>query len=116
MKDKEEKKELRIYDFLNALSNKSNLPYDKTIAPAYILCIWLSHDRQLIEIVNNITPYIGVLSDEAIYKYFYDAIPRGKRFIKWIAKEKTSKEAETEIKELMAIKNISYMEARKYVV
>ena len=113
---KEEKKELRIYDFLNALSSKSDLPYDKSIAPAYILCIWLSHDKDLIEIVNNITPYIGILPDEAIYKYFYDAIPRGRRFIKWIAKEKISKEDETEIKELMAIKNISYMEAIKYLV
>jgi hypothetical protein len=110
-----EAKELRIYDFLNAIHNKSNLPYDKSIAPAYMLCIWLSHDLKLLNIVNEITPYLGVLPDEAIYNYFYDAIPRGKRFIKWIPKEKIDKEVEEAIKELMELKNISWIEASQYI-
>lgn len=110
-----EQKELKIYDFLNAIFNKTALPYDKSIAPAYMLCIWLSHDASLIGIVNEITPYLGVLPDELIYKYFFLKVPRGKRFIKWIPKEKIDKKREEAIQYLMEKKNISYMEAKEYI-
>jgi len=110
-----EEKELRIYDFLNALANKTDLPYDKNIAPAFMLCIWLSHDSELIEMVNEITPYLGTLPDHLIYQYFFKRIPKGRRFIKWIPKEKLDKKVEEEIHNLMVKYNISYIEARKHI-
>lgn len=110
-----EEKEIRIYDFLNAIFNKTDLPYDKSIAPAYMLCIWLSHDAKLIEIVNAITPYLGIIPDEQIYNYFMISVPRGKRFIKWIPKEKVDKKMEEIIQGLMEKRNLSYQEARLYV-
>jgi hypothetical protein len=110
-----EQKELRIYDYLNAIFNKTDLPYDKSIAPAYMLCIWLSHDAKLIEIVNSITPYLGIIPDNLFYEYFMMMVPRGKRFIKWIPKEKIDKKVEEVIHLLMEKRNISYNEAKLYI-
>jgi len=111
-RDKVEEKEIRIYDYLNAIFNKTDLPYDKDIAPAFMLCIWLSHDPKLIEIVNSITPYLGIIPDNLFYEYFMLTIPKGRRFIKWIPKEKIDKKKEEIIKLLMEKRNISYNEAK----
>jgi hypothetical protein len=38
-KEKELKKGEKIFDYLNAINNKTPLIYDKKIAPAYLLCL-----------------------------------------------------------------------------
>jgi len=51
-----------------------------------MLCLWLSHDPQLIEIVNDMNNHLFTTPDEQVYNYFYYKIPKGRRFIKWTKK------------------------------
>ena len=39
--------EKTIFDYLNNIYNKGNLGYDKKVAPAYLISMWLSHDKGL---------------------------------------------------------------------
>jgi hypothetical protein len=48
-------------------------------------------------LVNDINPYIFGLKDDLIYKYFYHKIPKGKRYIKWVKKDKQKEEKYTEL-------------------
>lgn len=85
-----------LFDFLNQiLYKKDKLEYDKKIAPAYMLSMFLSHDNNLIDIVNKINKYQFNISDKIVYDYYYDKIPKGKRYLKWTKKreeEKNTKE------------------------
>jgi hypothetical protein len=92
-----------LFDVMNDLFLKRSVKYDKKIANSFILSLFLSHDKNLLKLVNEANPYINILPDELIYKYFYDKIPKGKRYIKWISKDKEDKRKKI-IKEL-AIKN-----------
>ncbi len=99
-----------IFDYLNNLYYKSRLEYDPKIAPAYLISLWLSHDKSLLPIVNKINPYHFLLDDRIIYSYYYDMIPKGKRYIKWIKKEKKEGKFENLHKEM----GISKMELSRY--
>lgn len=103
-------KEKTIFDYLNNLYYKSRLEYDPKIAPAYLISLWLSHDKSLLPIVNKINPYHFLLDDRIIYAYYYDMIPKGKRYIKWIKKEKKEGKFENLHKEM----GISKMELSRY--
>jgi len=103
-------KEKTIFDYLNNLYYKSRLEYDPKIAPAYLISLWLSHDKSLLPIVNKINPYHFLLDDRIIYSYYYDMIPKGKRYIKWIKKEKKEGKFENLHKEM----GISKMELSRY--
>lgn len=81
-------KDKTIFDYLNALFDKRNIEYDKKIASAYILTLWLSHDKELIGITNDINEHIFKMKDEIIWKYYFDKIPKKKRLIKWFKKDK----------------------------
>ena len=105
-------KKKNIFDFINALCYKKDIQYDKKEASSYILSLWLSHDKELIDMVNDINPYLFTLPDEAVWQYYYDKIPKGKRFIKWIKKESMSKEDENKVNELMQQYDISKREAQ----
>jgi hypothetical protein len=87
---KEKEKEIRIFDYLNQIFYKrKKLEYDKKISNAYMLSQWLSHDNELIEIVNDINKIQFSLSDEMIYWYYWYKVPKKRRFIKWVKKTKT---------------------------
>jgi hypothetical protein len=104
-------KEITIFDYLNQIFYKSNkLEYDKKIAPAYMLSMWLSHDPKLIDIVNNLNSLQFILKDDIIYKYYMSKVPKGKRFIKWIKKTPQDKKIDKRVKELM-IEGLSKREA-----
>jgi hypothetical protein len=79
--------ELTIFNFLNQIFfQKENFPYDKKIAPAYQLSMWLSHDNELLDIVNAVNKFQFLLPNEVIYNYYRDAVPKRKRHIKWVKK------------------------------
>ena len=71
---------------------KDKIPYDKKLAPAYMLSLWLSHDKTLIDTVDKINEFQFLLSDDLIYKYYFDKIPKGRRYIKWTKKEEVDKD------------------------
>ena len=81
------KKQPKLFNFIRQISSKSRqYQYDKKIAPAYMLTLWLSHDKDLIRRVNEINKYQNNISDEAIYEYYMDVIPQSRRYIKWTKK------------------------------
>jgi hypothetical protein len=107
--------EKTIFDYLNSIYLKKPITYDKKICNSYMLSMWLSHDNKLIEIVNNINKYQFSLDGEILFKYYFDKIPQGKRYIKWVKKtevDKKKKEAYDKIKKEL---NLSDMEFNKYL-
>lgn len=107
------KKGNKIFDYLNAINNKTPLEYDKKVASAYMLALWLSHDKDLIFIVNEVNEILFKLPDEGIYKCFYSKIPKKQRYIKWIKKEKLDKKSDKMVKELVEKYNLSEEEAKR---
>lgn len=85
--------EKTIFTYLNSIYYKKEIPYDKKIAPAYMLSLWLSHDKGLIDIVDKINEYQFLISDELIYQYYYYKVPSGSRYIKWVKKDEVDKKA-----------------------
>lgn len=93
-------KKLGLFDFVKQLSAvKEKYPYDKKIAPAYMLSMVLSHDGKLVDIVNEINKYQFLLPDEVIYKYYRSIVPKGNRYIKWV-KKKSDKNFEKKVDEM----------------
>jgi hypothetical protein len=105
-------KEVNIFNYLNQIFYKSSkLEYDKKIAPAYMLSMWLSHDSNLIGIVDKINHLQFLLKDDIIYKYYMSKVPKGKRFIKWTKKTLGDKRIDKRTKELM-VEGLSKREAQ----
>ena len=101
-----------LFECLNAINEKTPYTYNKKDCTGYMLVMWLSHDPSLIGICNKINPYIFSMSDEAIFRYFYKAVPHRKRYIKWTKKTKTSENKETQLQELMDEYGLSSREAK----
>jgi len=108
---KKVKKENDLFGTIESINTKKKINYDKKQANAFILSLWLSHDKTLMKYVDKINSVMFSLPDELVYKYFLKAIPKKKRFIKWIAKTKVDKEKKKQIEELMLEYNISEKEA-----
>ena len=81
-----------IFDYMNSIFLKSGNIYSKQDkVSVYLLSMYLSHDRQLLPIVEKINRYQFQLDDHMIYQYYYDRVPKGKRFIKWVKKDEKDK-------------------------
>lgn len=108
-------KEVNLFTFINQIIYKNRKhPYDKKLANAYILLLWLSHDKEKgsIEKVNAINKYLFSLPDHIVYEYLMKEIPRGKRYISWKKKIK-DEEFEKRVKKLQEIyPEMSSREAR----
>ena len=102
-----------LFSTLNSINNKTPIIYDKKEAKAYMLMMWLSHDRYLMPWVSKINQNLFKtgIPDELVYKYFFKKIPKKNRFIKWIKKDKIDKERKKKIENLCEIYNISKKEA-----
>ena len=91
------KKPATIFDHLANITWKKT-PWDtldeasqKSFSP-YLINRWLSMSPQLIEIVDMFQQYtIGPLSKEHVYKLYYDILPKGKFFSKYIKGKKVNK-------------------------
>lgn len=100
--DKNDKSsDINLFTFLSQIQSKRKIvQYDKKIASAYMLSIWLSHDKALIKKVNEINKFQFLLPDEVIYNYYMNVVPSGKRYIKWIKKRKKDEMFEKRIKKI----------------
>lgn len=107
-------KELTIFDYLNDIYLKGKLKYNKKICSSYLLSMWLSHDKQLIDITNEINEFQFFLSDELIYKYYYYKVPQGKRFIRWVKKDEVDKKEGERINKIRNEMGISKFEMSKF--
>jgi Bacteriophage clamp loader A subunit len=102
-----------LFDFLNQIYLKvEKYPYDKKIAPAYMLSMWLSHDPYLISYVEKINRLQFILPDDIIYQYYMNVIPKGRRYIKWVKKTEEQKKIKEEIDKIMEGTNLSRREAK----
>lgn len=112
-KTKKERKHNDLFGVLNAIFNKTPVLYDKKEASAYMLMLWLSHEKDLMYWVDqiNMNKIIFNTPDKLIFKYFYDKIPKKRRFVKWIKKSKVSENKEKALTELCNKYNISKKEA-----
>jgi len=105
-------KEINIFTFLNQINyKKGSVKYDKKVASAYLLSLWLSHDKNIIDIVNEINHLQFDLPDDIIYNYYHSKIPKGKRFIRWTKKTKQDKKKKKIIDELKEKFTLSTREA-----
>lgn len=84
------KKEITLFTFIKQIQSKRRtVPYDKKIAPAFVLSLFLSMNRKYIKVVNRINKYQFLLPDEVIYEYYMKAIPQltyDERYAKFIKK------------------------------
>ncbi|KFZ26302.1 MAG: hypothetical protein KQ78_01475 [Candidatus Izimaplasma bacterium HR2] len=104
-------KKNHLIEVLNAVTLKTPCKYNKKDLSAYVLSLFLSEDRKLSKIVNEINKYQFVLTDELIFKYYVHTVPKGRRYIKFTKKTKESKDKDQQIKLLMERYNISKREA-----
>ena len=111
MTKKYERKANDLFGTLNAICNKTPIEYDKKLASAFMLALWLSHEKDLAYYLDTINPIMYSLPDELVFKYFMKKIPKKKRYIKWIKKGRVSKKKEKEILELCNKYNISKKES-----
>jgi len=100
-----------LFGTINAINNKIDIKYDKKIASAYMLTLWLSHEKELMFYVDKINQMLYSLPDELVFKYFFKKIPKKRRYIKWIKKGKVNKKKQKEIDILCNTYNISKNEA-----
>ena len=105
-----------LFDYLDQINLKGKkYEYDKKVASAYILSLWLSHDSGLIGMVQKMNFIHFTLPDSLIYDYYFDMVPKKKRFIRWTKKEVISKKEEKEIESLQEQYGISKKEAKMYM-
>lgn len=88
-----------LFDFINQILLKTKMfPYDKKIASGWMLTHILSHDPKLIPFVQKINLFQFSIPDEKVYQYYYDMLPRGKRYIAIPKKIDIDEDSLTEIK------------------
>lgn len=101
-----------IWDYVNSICDKKKIEYDDKIFNGYVTCLHFSQDNNTIQYSEEINKLLFLLPNKAVYSYFYDKIPKGKRWIKWPKKSKDKNN-----KELQKFKddnNLSSEEIKKY--
>jgi hypothetical protein len=91
------KKPKTLFDHLAGITHKKVKweeldDTDRKSFTPYLINRWLSMSPELIEIVDMFQHYtIGPLSKEHVYKLYYDILPKGKFFTKYIKGKKSNK-------------------------
>ena len=109
-------KPITIFTFLNQIYyKKKTVPYDKKMGNAYMLSLWLSHDPSLIHIVQKINHLQFSIKDDKIYQYYYNMVPKGRRYIKWTKKIPEDKTKAKIIERLMEETKLSKNECKRLI-
>ena len=115
------KKPKTIFDHLAGITFKKTKWEDLTEADQksfspYLINRWLSMSPQLIEIVDMFQHYtIGPLTKEHVYKLYYDILPKGKFFSKYIKGKKANKFNEQLVNLIAKHFQIAKNEAEEYI-
>ena len=95
----------------NSFSNEAH----KTFQP-YMINRLLSMDKDLIHIVNFFQKYTtGVVTPEQTYKFYCTAVPRGRKFNKYIKSTKSKQYKEKVVASLKNYYEVSTMEIQEYI-
>ena len=106
------KKKPGMFDiFTQILTKNVKYPYNKKLAPAYMMSLYLSHDNSLLKIVNAMNKIQFTIPDEIIYRYYFDRIPK-RRYIKWVKKTPEDKKLNKIIEQIQLDMNVSKNEAK----
>ena len=98
------KKPNNLFDCLNAINGKNaSYKYSKKDCSGFMLLQWFSHATDCIDIVNNINLHLFSISDELVYHYLYEAVPKGTRFIKY---DKGTKDKKLLVKQQKIIQSL----------
>lgn len=114
---KTKEKEINLFTFIDQIQNKRRTEeYDNKVASAYMLSLWLSHDKELLKRINEINKYQFLLPDKVIYDYYMSEIPAGKRYLKWTKKRKEDDKLKKRIENLKEnVPNISTRECKMII-
>jgi len=105
-----------LFTFLNQIYSKiEKYSYEKKLAPAYMLSMWLSHDIQLIDYVEKINHLQFKIPDKQIYEYYMSVIPKRKRYIKWVKKTPEEKQFMKDVLKIVEETDLSKREAKMLV-
>ena len=108
-------KKKTLFDYLNSLFNKKRIePFEKSVCNPYMISMYLAHERDLINMVQEMNKFQFSLPDgreRIVYEYYLSKVPRGRRFIKWTKKDKACKKKEKQLEEFMEELDISNLEA-----
>lgn len=107
-------KEPNVWTYVKQIMQKTNHhEYDPKIAPAYVICLILSFDLKSLPIIQRINPLIFNLNDYYIYKYLYEKVPSGSRYINYI-KSQAKNEKDENLQKHARMLNLSNDEIQKY--
>lgn len=107
----DKKKKINIFDYLKQIYEKTTkIPYDKRIAPAFLITMWLSHEPDLINLTQNMNRRHW-MDDKDVYNYYFHTVPKVYRYIKWTKKNEKYLKEKQEIEEIMMEYNVSNKEA-----
>lgn len=99
--------DITLFTFIKQIQSKRRtVPYDKKIAPAYVLSLFLSMNKKYIEVVNRINQYQFLLPDEVIYEYLMKAIPQlpyDERYAEFIKKREEDDKTKTRLDKIRKI-------------
>ena len=104
---------MSLFKALDAINKKIPYTYNKKDVNGYMLAMWLSHDKELCKIVNEVNSLVFELPDELLFKYFRGIVPKKSRFLKWTKKDKVLKKTEKLLEELKVEHDLSTKEARE---
>ena len=106
-------KQINFFDYVNQINLKTtDLQFNEKLCSPYMLVLHYSHENSLLESVNNINEHLYNYSPKQVYQYFYDKIPKKKRFTRWVKKDKKE---DINVQELMEKYNISEREALEFL-
>ena len=107
---------MKAFDVLNSIFDKKEIDYKQSDLPPYIISLWLSGDKHLIDIVNRMNCVQFQIKPEMVYKYYFYKIPKGRRFIKWVKKKEVFTEDQKKlVDDIQKANNISKIEMSKYL-
>ena len=94
---------MSLFTALDAINKKTKYTYNKKDVNGYMLAMWLSHDKELCKIVDEMNHLVFELPDKLVFKYFQGRVPKKNRFLKWTKKEgkKLTKKQEDMLQGLM---------------
>jgi hypothetical protein len=117
MADKKSRGKENLFSYMNMILNKvrpEGKSVDRKVCNPYMLSMYFSHEKDLIDIVQGINKIQFTLPDggeQIVFEYYFSRIPRGRRFIKWTKKDKVAKERENLIAEIQEEYEVSKLEA-----
>lgn len=117
MEEQEKKKKKKsVFDYVNQINMKTSaLPFNDKLCSGYMLMLNYSLDENLLPIVNKLNTYLFNMKNKQVYDYFYDKVPKGRRYNRWPKKSKEDKKKEALVEQYMQEFNISRREALKFV-